>query len=273
MDDALFFREWSKPNMLCLVHELKCLYDVSGLKINLAKCQLFGICVSLAVVESITRSINCLYRSPLFTHLVLPVGKDMRKTEDWDEVVNCFSKSLSMWKPKLMSLGGRLTLVKAILGSLPLYLFFFSIFKAPEDIFFSPPYIPYRNRLPIDSRRDITSWVCWNKVMLDKEDGDFFNDSMLADAKLSQKVMTRKEVSMAWVANWAWRRQPTERCLGDIISVLNIIDALFINAYKEDEWAWKIENSGLPYSMVTLAQHTGPSCTLNHLSEIFQMSL
>ncbi|GJS38460.1 RNA-directed DNA polymerase, eukaryota [Tanacetum coccineum] len=59
-----------------------------------------------------------------------PVGKDMRKIEAWDEVVNHFSKRLSMWKAMLLSVGGRLTLVKAVLGSLPLY--FFSVFKAPK---------------------------------------------------------------------------------------------------------------------------------------------
>ncbi|GJX43860.1 putative RNA-directed DNA polymerase, partial [Tanacetum coccineum] len=132
VDNALFFGEWSKTNALCLVHILKCFHDVSGLKINLAKCQLFGIGVPLADVESIARSINCSYSSLTFTYLGLPVGKDMRKIEAWDEVVNCFTNRLSMWKAKLLSIEGRLTLVKAVLKSLPLY--FFSIFKAPEAV-------------------------------------------------------------------------------------------------------------------------------------------
>ncbi|GJT61429.1 RNA-directed DNA polymerase, eukaryota, reverse transcriptase zinc-binding domain protein [Tanacetum coccineum] len=62
----------------------------------------------------------------------LIMGKRLRKIEALDEVVNRFSKRLSMWKAMLLSVGGRLTLVKAVLGSLPLY--FFSVFKAPKAV-------------------------------------------------------------------------------------------------------------------------------------------
>ncbi|GKB59408.1 reverse transcriptase domain, reverse transcriptase zinc-binding domain protein [Tanacetum coccineum] len=120
-DDTLFFGEWYKTNALCLVHIFKYFHDVSGLKINLVKCQLFGISVRLADVENIARSIICLYSSLPFTYLGL---------EAWDEVVNRFSNKLSMWKAKLLFVGGRLTPVKSVLRSLPLY--FFSIFKASK---------------------------------------------------------------------------------------------------------------------------------------------
>lgn len=40
---------------------------------------------------------------------------------------------LSSWKANLLSYGGRLTLLKAVLGSHVIY--YFSIFKAPEFVF------------------------------------------------------------------------------------------------------------------------------------------
>ncbi|GKB29952.1 RNA-directed DNA polymerase, eukaryota, reverse transcriptase zinc-binding domain protein [Tanacetum coccineum] len=48
----------------------------------------------------------------------------------------------------------------------------------------------------------------------------------------------------AWAANWAWRRQPTGRSLGDISSILSLMDGLVFDTSKEDEWVWNIESSG-----------------------------
>ncbi|PWA55360.1 RNA-directed DNA polymerase, eukaryota [Artemisia annua] len=80
-DDAIFFGEWSKTNALCLVHILRCFHDVSGLRISLAKCQLFGIGIPLDDVESVSRSINCSFSFFPFTYLMLVVGKGIRKIE------------------------------------------------------------------------------------------------------------------------------------------------------------------------------------------------
>ncbi|PWA60199.1 hypothetical protein CTI12_AA380360 [Artemisia annua] len=99
-------------------------------------------------------------------------------------------------------------------------------------------------------------WFCWNKVMLDKEDGGVWVSVVKCCSNLNLFGIDLNEImhhttcrwafsNRAWVVNWDWCMQPTERFLGDIISILNIIDCLVIDAYKEDEWAWKIENSGL----------------------------
>nr|GEX79462.1 RNA-directed DNA polymerase, eukaryota, reverse transcriptase zinc-binding domain protein [Tanacetum cinerariifolium] len=39
-------------------------------------------------------------------------------------------------------------------------------------------------------------------------------------------------------------RQPTRRSLGDISSILNLINSLVFDTSKEDEWIWNIETSG-----------------------------
>nr|GEX45088.1 RNA-directed DNA polymerase, eukaryota, reverse transcriptase zinc-binding domain protein [Tanacetum cinerariifolium] len=51
----------------------------------------------------------------------LPMGKGKRKIVDWTEVINRFSKRLASWKANLLFIGGRLTLVKSVLRSLPVY--------------------------------------------------------------------------------------------------------------------------------------------------------
>nr|GEW74576.1 RNA-directed DNA polymerase, eukaryota, reverse transcriptase zinc-binding domain protein [Tanacetum cinerariifolium] len=179
----------------------------SSLKINLAKCQLFGIGVPLVDVESIARSINCSYSSLPFTYLSLPMGKDMRKIKAWDEVVNRFSNRLSMWKAKLLSVRDRLTLVNAAKKKM--------------------------------------SWVSWNKVALDKEDGDLRIGSLKAkNMRLLAKWKWRffNDTNALWCK--AWRRQPIRRSLCDIFSILNLMNGLVFDTSKEDEWVWNIESSG-----------------------------
>nr|GEU43633.1 RNA-directed DNA polymerase, eukaryota [Tanacetum cinerariifolium] len=94
-----------------------------------------------------------------FTYLGLPIGANMNLTSSWQILTDCFQKRLSLWKANLLSIGGRLTLIKAVLGSLGIY--YLSIFKAPETIlnsmkslcsrFFWAGYQDYRNMV----------WVKW----------------------------------------------------------------------------------------------------------------
>ncbi len=53
----------------------------------------------------------------------------MRK-DDWWSVINKFRNRIEGWQAKLLSQGGKLTLVNSILTSLPLY--FLSVFRAPK---------------------------------------------------------------------------------------------------------------------------------------------
>jgi len=47
-------------------------------------------------------------------------------------VVDKIRKKLSSWKGKCISMAGRITLIKAVISSLPLYMF--SPFKAPKAV-------------------------------------------------------------------------------------------------------------------------------------------
>nr|GFA12558.1 hypothetical protein [Tanacetum cinerariifolium] len=62
----------------------------------------------------------------------LPIGSNMNLTSSWNILVERFRKRLSSWKPNLLSIGGHLTLIKVVLGSLSIY--YLSIFKAPGVI-------------------------------------------------------------------------------------------------------------------------------------------
>ncbi|GJS51049.1 hypothetical protein Tco_0624411 [Tanacetum coccineum] len=55
----------------------------------------------------------------------------MEKVDSWKVIMDKFKKRLGNWKTKMMSCGGRLTLIKSVLDSLARY--FFSLFHAPVN--------------------------------------------------------------------------------------------------------------------------------------------
>ncbi|GKG22807.1 hypothetical protein Tco_0388110, partial [Tanacetum coccineum] len=60
------------------------------------------------------------------------VGGNMFRKAMWNDIMERVKKRLSKWKMQMLSIGGRLTLVKSVLGSMPI--FYFSIFKVPMGV-------------------------------------------------------------------------------------------------------------------------------------------
>ena len=66
------------------------------------------------------------------TYLGLSQGVAHNSVVAWDGVKERFRKRLAMWKRQYISKGGRLTLVKSMLASLPIY--FMSLFRMPRRV-------------------------------------------------------------------------------------------------------------------------------------------
>lgn len=131
-DDALFIGEWPRSNLKNLARILRCFHATSGLKVNFYKSKVYGVGISDRELACSARVLGCDAGSFPFTYLGVPFRANMNRSKNWKPIIDRVHARLSRWKASSLSIGGRLTLVKTMLGSLPLY--FFSIFKAPCNV-------------------------------------------------------------------------------------------------------------------------------------------
>ncbi|GKB50946.1 hypothetical protein Tco_0901699 [Tanacetum coccineum] len=131
-DDAVFMGHWSEANIDTILRVLDYFYHASGLRINMLKSKLMGISVSSDKVDQAAKKFGYAILQVPFSYLGSKVGCLMSRIQSWSEIVNNILTRLSKWKLKTLSIGGRLTLLKFVLGSLPIY--HMSLFKVPAKV-------------------------------------------------------------------------------------------------------------------------------------------
>ncbi|KAL9995937.1 putative RNA-directed DNA polymerase [Helianthus debilis subsp. tardiflorus] len=189
-DDVVFLGEWSDVNALNLRRLLRCFYLVSGLKVNLSKCSVYGVGVDNVEAQRMADILVCNKGSFPFKHLGLVVGANMNLIRNWKPVIDVFKNRLSLWKAKHLSYGGRITLLKSVLNSLPTY--FFSLYKAPVKVL---EILERLRRVFFWGGSDVDShmsWMAWEKVIAPIEYGGLGFGSL-------------RDSNLAMLSKWWWR--------------------------------------------------------------------
>uniref|UniRef100_A0A251RWC4 Putative reverse transcriptase domain, Reverse transcriptase zinc-binding domain protein n=1 Tax=Helianthus annuus TaxID=4232 RepID=A0A251RWC4_HELAN len=190
-DDAIIFGEWDRDSILNVVRVLKCFHVCSGLYINFGKSNIFGLGVSTEEIDDMAGVVGCKAELFPFKYLGLTVGANMNRIANWRPVYDIFEKRLSFWKAALLSIGGRVTLIRSVLQSLPSY--FFSLYHAPakvvEDLEKNIRKFLWGGTA---SEKKKLHWVAWDRVASPKKMGGI-------------GIRNLREVNIALLSKWGWR--------------------------------------------------------------------
>ena len=160
-DDTLIF---CKPEVSQLGY-LRCILvlfeAMSGLKINLSKSVLIPV-GEVTELNYLAQFFGCGVDSLPSSYLGLPLGASFKSKAVRDPVVERFRKKLAGWKSSLLSRGGRLTLLKSSLWSLPIYCM--SLFTIPVSIARCLEKIMGDFLWPDNGSKKGLHWVNWGKV-------------------------------------------------------------------------------------------------------------
>lgn len=161
--------EASLQNVLTWKCILRCFELASGLKINFMKSCCIGIHVSSEDHRLYAFILNCRVANIPFVYLGIPIGGNPRRALMWQPILEKMRRKLSSWKQKMLSVGGRICLIKSILMTLPL--FFLSFFRVPKGVVREAKRI-MRTFLwgGVEEDHKI-SWVKWEHVCQPKLEG------------------------------------------------------------------------------------------------------
>ncbi|GJZ80633.1 hypothetical protein Tco_0645627 [Tanacetum coccineum] len=149
----------------------------------------------------------------------LPIGAKMSRCLNWNPLVDQFYKRLSKWKSKTLSFGGRLTLLKSVLGSLGVY--YFSTFKAPKKIIskFEGPWY-HISKLKEDLiTHGIDLLFIFKRKIENALSSSFWHDNWLGGSPIFETFLSSKSFFGPTVSamglvhppglvfHWAWRRE------------------------------------------------------------------
>nr|CAN82017.1 hypothetical protein VITISV_003416 [Vitis vinifera] len=213
VDDTLVFCEESLDQMIYLSWLLMWFEACSGLRINLEKSEMIPV-RRVHNIEGLALELGCKVGELPSCYLGLPLGAPFNSLAMWDGVEERFRRRLAMWKRQYISKGGRLTLIRSTLSSMPIY-------------FMSPFYLPRKVRLRLEKIQRDFLWgggalaqkphlVRWNLVCLEKRKGGL-------------GVRNLALMNSALLCKWNWRyaneREALWRC---VISL----------KYDEEEEGW-----------------------------------
>jgi len=131
-DDTLFFCQPQIQCVLAIKAILRSFEVVSGLKVNFYKSHVGNIGLSVEDSTIFTKCLNSRRMDVPFKYLGMTIGGKPRRVAFWKPIIDKIKARLSNWKGKILSMAGRICLIKSVINALPL--FYLSFFKAPSKV-------------------------------------------------------------------------------------------------------------------------------------------
>ncbi|XP_057793139.1 uncharacterized protein LOC131009748 [Salvia miltiorrhiza] len=120
-DDTIFILEADERNVESLKSLLLLFHFVSGLAVNFAKSSLMTVGVNVSVERTWASFLHCKIGYFPCLYLGTKIGGRSNGVSEWKFLVDKVSNKIASWRKRPLSLAGRITLVKAVLQSIPVY--------------------------------------------------------------------------------------------------------------------------------------------------------
>ena len=119
-DDTIVFCEAKNEHLSNLSWILFWFEAASRLRINLAKNEIILI-GEMEEVDEMAVELGCKVGQLHAIYLGLPLGAPNKAISGWDGVEEKVRRRLAIWKKQYISKGGRITLIKSTMASMPVY--------------------------------------------------------------------------------------------------------------------------------------------------------
>ncbi|GKC98410.1 reverse transcriptase domain, reverse transcriptase zinc-binding domain protein [Tanacetum coccineum] len=246
-NDVIITTDWNAKDRDNIIHVLHVFYLASGLKINIHKSNIYGIGVNKDEVLSMASNAGCIAGDIPFNYIGLPIGSNMKSIASWKTLVDRFHMRLSSWKANLLSIGGRLTLIKSVLGSLGIY--YLSVFRAPESVLQDLERIQAKIFWGGNKDENKMAWVKWPIIL------NSFDKGGLNIGRSSRLLMVKKSFDtmgcsfQGHLANIIWRYLVGETPLFTRYNRLYHLDQdkdfLIIDRINNGQWSWNWSRTNL----------------------------
>lgn len=121
-DDMLIFTNGRLRSLQRLKNLMGKYEEAAGQKINLSKSAFYvSKRITRGRLSCIQRLTGCMVKRLPFKYLGAPVHKGHCRIEYFSEIVDRFTARVEGWYSRFLSFGGKVTLIKSVIASLPLH--------------------------------------------------------------------------------------------------------------------------------------------------------
>ncbi|XP_058746294.1 uncharacterized protein LOC131619187 [Vicia villosa] len=169
VDDTLLIGKGSWKQVRAIKAILRGFEMVSGLGINYHKSKIIGFNVSDNFLDIASNFLSCRREDNNFTFLGIPIGINPRRISSWNVILNKLKSRLLDWKVRLLSFGGRLTLLKSVLCSLSIFML--SFYNALKKVLMEISRLQSNFLWGGVGEKKKIHWVSWKSICLPIEKG------------------------------------------------------------------------------------------------------
>lgn len=190
--------------------------EASGALINKVKSQIFFFNTSTTTQRKVSHILGFSIATLPSKYLGAPLFSMALKHSSWNSLLENLEARLSLWTHRALNMASRLVLIKAVLQTMPLYLF--SILATPKWVLKAIKQLQQnfqRGKLGPNRKWAL---VKWEKVCLPKKVGgigirDIEHSNMVMGAKIWWKWVSNPNTPWAslWTAKYASNKSMEER--------------------------------------------------------------